>query len=95
MWEQEEGQERAENAERRRDEERVLTSTYAIRTARSMVLYDGEEVCADKSAYFSHGGSDGVILTSNGGGGCLGGDKTDVVARAELAEGEEDSVALN
>ena len=51
-----------------------------------------ENICAHKSADLAHGGRDAVILTPDSRRARLGGDQANVVARAELAQGDEDAV---
>lgn len=49
-------------------------------------------VGANKGANLANGGGDAVVATTDTGSAGLGGEETNVVARAELAEGEEDAV---
>ena len=57
-----------------------------------MVLNRGKKIRANESADLATGGSNGIVLSSNGGGTCLGGDKTDVVTWSSFTKGEEDAV---
>lgn len=86
------GQERAEDAQRARHKERVLTSPNRIGSVR---LDDRKDIGADKSTNLAHGGGVGVVLTTNGSRAGLGCTQTDVVTWTDFTESEEDPVQLD
>lgn len=52
---------------------------------------NGKDVGSDECANLAHGGSDAVILATNGGSGRFGGNQPNIVAWAGLAEREKDA----
>lgn len=89
MRQQEKRQAGAENTQRRRHEEGILARASGVR---SIVLNDGEDISSDEGANLAGSGRDGVVLATNRGGAGLGRHEPDVVAGAQFAERQEDSV---
>jgi hypothetical protein len=82
----------AEDAESRRQIERILSLLDNIVTR---VRDDkGEDVCPDESTNLACGCCDTVVLASDGGRAGLGGDQADVVTWADFAKGKEDTEML-
>ena len=72
-----------ENAQRARNEERVLPAAHGIW---SVGFDNREDVGADKGTDFAHGSSDAVVLASDGRRAALGCAEADVVAGSEFTE---------
>lgn len=91
VWKQEQGQAGTEHAQSRGDEEWVLASLDRVGVGIA-VVQDSEDTGTDERANLAKGGSNTVVLATNGGGGRLGCDETNVVAGSQFTEGEEDAV---
>lgn len=90
MRQQEKRQEGRENTQTRRDPEGILRLLHFVGTCGCQ---DGrEDSGADECADLANSRGDTVVLSANTSGAGLGGDETDVVARAQLTEGEENAV---
>lgn len=87
---QREGDNGRQDAQAGRDPEGVLRGGDFIIAAG--LLDVGKDPGADKGANLAHGGGDAVVAAADAGGAGLGGEQADVVAGADLAEGEEDAV---
>lgn len=78
----------SEDAERARDEERILARASLIGR---ILLHDREDIGSDKGADLANGCSNSVILAADGGRGGLGRNQPDVVAGTKLTQRQEDA----
>lgn len=86
---EEEGNNRRQQRQTRRDPERVLRR---LRLVAARLLDIRKDPGADKGANLAHSGSDAVVPTADARRARLGRQETNVVAGAQLAEGHEDAV---
>lgn len=86
---EEEHQTGRQDAQTGGDVEGVLVLLVAITTGRDDV---GKDVSTNKGANLAHGSRHAIVLTTDTRGTGLCGEQTNVVARAQLAEREEDTV---
>lgn len=77
-----------ENAKGTGDDERILASADCVGR---VSLSNWQHIGTDKGTDLASGGGNTVVLTTDSGGTALGRDKTDVVARAKLTKGREDT----
>lgn len=89
MRQAKERQKRTKDTQSTRHVKRILALADLVR---GVLDNHGEDVCAYERANFAHGGCGAVVLTADGRGAGLGCTETDVVAGADFAHGEEDTV---
>lgn len=90
MGQQEERQEGRENTQTRRNPEGILRRLHLVGTPSRRDVFEHSR--PDERADLANSRGDTVVLATDTGGAGLGGDETDVVAGAQLAQGEEDAV---
>ena len=89
LGKQEPGQKSTEDAQRARNEERILASSGLVGR---MFLSKRKNVAANEGADLAHGSRIRVVLTTNRSGTSLGRDQTNVVTRAKLTQGKENTI---
>lgn len=89
LGKQEPSQKSTEDAQRARNEERVLASSSCVGR---MFLGKRKDVAANESTDLANGGRIRVVLPTNRGGTSLGRDQTNVITRAELTQSKENTV---
>ena len=89
MRQAKERQKRTKDTQGTRHVKRILALADLVR---GVLDNHGEDVCAHERANFSHGGCGAIVLTADGRRAGLGCTETDVVAGADFAHGEEDTV---
>lgn len=88
VWEENQGNGGSENAQRARDEEWILSRASLVGR---ILLHDRKDISSDKGTDLAGSCSNSVILASDGSGGGLGRNQTDVITGAKLTQRQEDA----